>query len=565
MRSFVTIVGLLLMLAASAGLEDCGYLRPLRQSLQSDVIPAEMINCGSFGRVVSRLGLFQPVPNDFTRFVRTDPFRSDGEASIFQKKRVVGDFLFEPLVGEKRGFLSSQLPVRETKAKGWSVISIVVDQEDLAGPDGIFTNMKGRGRQYERLANVSYYEDGQLRFSTYAGIRLHGGNSRKNLESYRIYFRKEYGVNRIDPDFLFSDSDHSVKRLVVRMDRPQQTPFTTCLAFDIAKRLGSTVPQNKPVLCYFNGKYGGNYYLSEHLSRRQWKEHIGHGNFDFYRYKSTSDYVSEMNYHRSMQLIFREDRLTMESVAKQIDVENFTGFMMAMAFCGTTDGLQGVALRDKIEPQSRWSWIHWDMDHSFQDVYRHKSDDKERPPWEQDAMELGFPRGKKNHNYRTVLFSRLIREDPIYRRYFVKRFVDSLNHLISEEFFEERLDYYQELAKYERIGEGKLQSKRAFLAHRPNHIRSQLERYFGSSPFYRCEVRGPVDTQLLIDGYREFPGFTGYYPKEIPIEIELTDRHARHFSHWLINGEPVYSKDVSMATKLSLSVTEDVTILPVFD
>lgn len=529
------ICAALALLCGAVVIERSAYFDPLKKALRTDTIPPAMINYGVFGEIVTRLCLFRPVQNDATRYAPTGSFQVLDDTLIFQKKRVVDDWLFTSRERGATGLPSSRavsgLPIIRTAP----VMSINVKEEDLTGPDGIFLHYESRGRQFERLASVSYFEDGNMRFETYAGIRLHGGKSRKMKNSFRLYFRKEYGKKRIEPGLLFEDSPYAVKRLVARWDTPATEPFTSCLAFDISRKLGCAVPGNKPVFLYLNGEYKGFYFLSEHLGRKQWEEHTGHRQFDFCRFKSISDPDSEANYAAFVKVFSeKQDAFTAEFVSRYCDTDNLAAYMMAISFCGTTDGMQGVVFRDRKAEAPRWSWINWDMDHSFTDQYKKEDDD--RQPWEQQGMELAFP-DKRYHSVRLSLFYKLITEDPRYRKIFLEKYIFALNHLITAAYFRERLIHYQDIA--DRAGEdghALLTPKREFLAHRPAFIRSQLQQIFKLAPFRCYTVKGPDDVWYIIDGNRENNGYAGYYTDKVPMRIRVAPETSRTFSHWLVNG-----------------------------
>jgi len=558
---------LILMFGAAVVLEKSVFFSPLQRALRADKIPTAMINYGVFGRVVSRLGLFTPAINDNRRFDRTEPVQSYGERSIFQKKRVVGDWLFEPADHWYNNLPSTKIMSGMPVINNCPVISITVNEADLTGPEGIFTHYDKHGRKYERLACVSYFEDGKLQFETHAGIRIHGGRSRVKKNSYRLYFRKEYGIDRIDPGLLFEEHPYAIKRLVVRYDHPADEPFTSCLAFDISNQLGCAVPSYKSTVCYLNGEDKGIYFIAEHLGRKQWEEHLGHQQFDFARIKSTSDPETVKNYQEFVRVFSKKKgKFTMEFVSQYVDLENFTDIIIAMVFCGTTDGLQGVAFRNRIIKEPRWSWISWDLDHSFVDTKVEYSDNKERQPWQQPGMQLAFSGRKKKHGLRRNLFFKIITEDPQYRKYFLTKYLTALNHVINEDYLNDRLDYYQGLA--DRMGlNGKelLKPKKDFLAHRPQFIREQLRKYFKLSSFNRYEVRGPDDIQYIIDGHPEHAGYIGYYPKKIPMQIEIASGYLQKFSHWQVNGAPLGSGPSEQSAGMPISFPDkDATITPVF-
>ena len=102
---------------------------------------------------------------------------------------------------------SSTVVPPEDVTRGLPLLSIHVDEAELHDPDtGIIANAGGRGRAWERRATVSYYQEGRLRFAGGAGIRIHGGLTRlvASRKSFRLYFRREYGADRLWAGVLFN-------------------------------------------------------------------------------------------------------------------------------------------------------------------------------------------------------------------------------------------------------------------------------------------------------------------------------------------------------------------------
>jgi hypothetical protein len=373
-------------------------------------------------------------------------------------------------------------------------------------------------------------------------------------------------MNRIEPGLLFEDGSFPLKRLVVRYDAPDAEPFTSCLALDISKKLGCDVPGNKPAFCCLNGKYMGIYYLSEHLGLKQWEEHTGHRQFDFCRSRSTSDPLSDANFKEFVKVFSEKtDRFTAEFAGRYCDVDNLASYMMAVTFCGTTDGMQGVAFRDRKAKFPRWSFINWDMDHSFRDKYRPEG--SERPPWEQEGMELAFP-AKHYQSFRLALFYNLITDDPQFRANFFEKYVVALNHELTKEYFRERISYYQRVADQAGLNGNELvKPKKDFLKHRPHFIREQLSQYFKLSPFSRYEIKGPEGVEFIIDGYKEKSGYFGYYSNKTPMRIELAPGYPGTFSHWLINDKPyICDETEERITSATIYVPEKKAVItPVFN
>ena len=180
---------------------------------------------------------------------------------------------------------------------GLPTLSIVIDPDDLLNRNtGLIANYSKRGRSWERPAYVSYFENGELRFATGAGLRVHGGSSRAALlKSFRLYFRELYGLQQIPPGVLFNGEGDPIRSIVVHNDlrikrkgkANEEWRFMNPLAYDLAREIGSITPSTLPVQFYLNGVYQGLSFLTEHISSNYLKAHFGHDDFVFARTKIT--------------------------------------------------------------------------------------------------------------------------------------------------------------------------------------------------------------------------------------------------------------------------------------
>jgi hypothetical protein len=84
--------------------------------------------------------------------------------------------------------------------KSIPTVSLVLDNEDMFGPSGIYSNPSSRGSAWEREVSVEYFTaDTQSEFQTNAGIRLHGADARNhNKKPFRPYFHEDYGDRRLN-------------------------------------------------------------------------------------------------------------------------------------------------------------------------------------------------------------------------------------------------------------------------------------------------------------------------------------------------------------------------------
>ncbi len=548
LKTTIFIFGALVFFTAGGILlERSESFASARKAARSPSVPSGFLNYGTMGKILKQLGVVTAVPNDNKRFSASKEPEPDMNATLFRRKRYVGKYLFKANPGGFNAIPSSRSIPGEYLQKGWPVLSIVVDGEDLYGKKtGIVSNFKGRGRDWERFSYMSYFEDDHLLFATAAGLRLHGGASRKRkVHNFRLYFRDEYGASQFKPGLLFSPGTEPLKKFVIRKD----SRFITLLAFDIAARIGEQVPQSKPALFILNGKYRGIYSLTEHLAKDQWTNHLGHGNFIFYRFKGPRNKEARAGYKKLKKWAFQfPGRMSMEEAAKYVNMDNFCRHMFSNVFLGAVDWAQGAALLDKNAEEPKWSWINWDIDNSFIDYYNRFKLKSSRKAWEQEAFELVLePRTywwwEKNEDLpirkrsaRFILFHRLWKEDPGFHRYFSRLVMDTLNHRISPAYLESRVNHYEKMARAIR-GVDYNSPYKAYVKHRPGFIRKQMQQYFNTGESMICRVKGPPNTQSRIDDYPEQGIYMGHYFKGETITVEYLGPRQDLFSHWLVNGK----------------------------
>lgn len=523
---------LIIFLAGGFYLEKSSRFTPLKQAMQGQSVPTSMLNIGPLGKILKQLTVVQCIPNDYSQFKANNVNSADLSTNIFRRKRYVGEYLYKASTGGPKDFPSSLVVKGKDLKRGLPVISVVVDEQDLYGPEkGIISNSKNKGREWERLAYVSYYEDGNLLFATNAGIRQHGGISRiwNQLRNCRLYFRNDYGTNQFRPGILFSPETEPVKTLIVR-----RYALLNCLAFDIIRQIGAFTPSYKPALFFLNGEYKGIKVLTEHLKRRQWRSHFGHDNFYFYRYRANNDKESTANYQKIVRWV-RDPKvkMTMELAGNFIDIDNFSRHLFSFVLCARArDWYQGAAVLDSSKPGAKWFWVNWDMDRSF--ILKNES-------WD-IILNSVDPEGYQLHRIRSILFKRLLSECPNYRKYYVRLVMDLLNHRVNEKFLIERSNYYVRMAKNLKLSRDELSNARGmseFLDNRPNFLRMQMSRFFETGESLSCEVNGPPGIRFKIDGYSETNNYKGWYFEGAPIKIEIVSPHRDLFSHWLVNGKKI--------------------------
>lgn len=176
---------------------------------------------------------------------------------------------------------------------GLAVVSVCCDSMSLFDYDtGIFVpgalyepdhpewtgNYYERGREWERLCNVEFYEPDNTGVNQQCGLRTHGNRARKAAaKGMKVYAREEYGKKRFKHRFFETTTMKSFKHLVLK-------PFSSLwprsgvqdyVANRMALQMGLEAPNSRPVVLYLNGEYWGIYFLQEKLDDHYLEDHFG--------------------------------------------------------------------------------------------------------------------------------------------------------------------------------------------------------------------------------------------------------------------------------------------------
>lgn len=288
---------------------------------------------------------------------------------------------------------------------GLPTISLVSPEEGLYCPDeGIFTHPTEKGRRWERPLTISYFENGQLRYETHAGLRIHGGQSRKGeIKSFQVIFRRTYsGAPRAAAGVFFGGESPPIQRLVLSNTNKVKR-FLNPLAYDIAESVGCITSRHAPVRVFLNGeRVRSGYFMIEHQSREFLKHRFGHDDFDWVRLKGNSRPSLSLDLLSSW-VNSPESKVDMQSAGRRFDLEDLCAWIFAVTFCDTRDEDQGGYFRDNRYPDALWRTVVWDMDGSF---------NHGEPPKKQ-LFEFDEIRGLRGR-----LFHRLCESDPAFRAHY---------------------------------------------------------------------------------------------------------------------------------------------------
>jgi len=157
-------------------------------------------------------------------------------------------------------------------------ISIISPRESLHGENGIITNSTKSGREWERECSFEIIDpDGNFQTQANCGIRVHGGYSRYALKklSYRMYFRKEYGVPELYYSVFKNSGQTKFKKLILRggfndiwqVPWNDQARYATYIRDQFTREshiaMGQYSGKGEFYHLYLNGAYQGVYHVVE--------------------------------------------------------------------------------------------------------------------------------------------------------------------------------------------------------------------------------------------------------------------------------------------------------------
>lgn len=289
-------------------------------------------------------------------------------------------------------------------------ISLVLDQEDMFGDQGIYINSGQRGRDWERASSVEIIEPSGTHFQADTGVRIHGFSwrfhSNTPKHSFRLEFRDEYGPTKLEYP-LFPDSPvDKFDSIVLRAQggrawagnqNPHEAQYLRdTFARDLSREMGRTEGHATLVHLYINGLYWGLYNPVERPDAQMGEEYFGGSQEDYdalNRRTSTVEVIDgdRERYDDMMRIVnraLRDDELTDEQyqqLERYVEIDQFIDFMMVNQYVTNRDGLSAFegnnqrAIGHRSE-DAKFHFFVWDMEYSLWNATDNNNVDVNRPP-----------------------------------------------------------------------------------------------------------------------------------------------------------------------------------------
>lgn len=296
-----------------------------------------------------------------------------------------------------------------------------------------------RGREWERLCNVEFYENDNTGINQQAGLKTHGGATRalqqKNL---KILAREEYGKKRFKHQFFQEIPHNSFKHLVLKpfcCGIGNTTGILDALSQSVVRGLDVDALAFRFSVVYLNGEYWGIYALQETPDERYVEDHYGYDADEINIIKNWNelDHGDSTNWLELFHWVEDADlsiASNYEEMEERIDMNNFIDYWIFEMYSCNYDW-PGHNTRNWQRGDGKWRWIFFDGDACFS--------------WDIGTFEHAVDTTGVYHveRKRATLFFRKLIENPL----FLDRFTDRFNELLSGQLqYSYIVTYYNQLS-----------------------------------------------------------------------------------------------------------------------
>lgn len=306
------------------------------------------------------------------------------------------------------------------------VVSLCADSLDLFGyyrgimvPGAWFNpnlpdwsgNYFCKGMEWERPCNVEYYEQYDEGINQQAGLRTHGGASRRQQQKgFKIFAREEYGKKRFEPFYYLSTNLTSFKHLSLKPYRSSnwmttgiQDPLAQYAATSFLNVDGLAL---RETVLFLNGEYYGIYLLEEVPDERYLEDHYDVSLEDVNIIKKwnqldcgdTTNWFELYRWVKETDLSIPENYQKMESL---IDMDNFIDYIILELYSSNVDW-PANNVRCWQEGNGRWRWFFYDGDGCFfkdWDVFANVTDTSNAVNPSNAKSTLFFRKLSQNYNF----------------------------------------------------------------------------------------------------------------------------------------------------------------------
>lgn len=350
------------------------------------------------------------------------------------------------------------------------IVSVCVNPTDLWDYNtGIYVSGPGaaeafphRGANYykdwEKAANVSFYDDRGDGFSIDCGLKIFGNTGRAlDKKSFQIKFKKQYGASKLVYPVFDNTEEKIFDSLVLRSGSQdyQSSLIRDALVSQICTdgMPETGVQAYRYCVLYLNGQYWGVYCFREKLDEDYVAAHYNADPDDVnvLGYQGAFESGSSKGYRELISYISSHDMSSAENyawVSDRMCFESYIDWFIMQAYVGNND-LDNVREFSVNTGDGKWRWMLYDFDLTFYNSTRPYSYLCSPPAYADVSMPMRAL--VKNSSFRELFLTQLgQRLKTVLSDENVLKTIDHLYELIKPEMERERTRWDMTYSGWER-------------------------------------------------------------------------------------------------------------------
>jgi hypothetical protein len=407
------------------------------------------------------------------------------------------------------------------------------NDNETATQVGITHNRTGNyfqtGDDWERPVYVQLFEtNGFLAMSQHAGIRVHGGLSRKYpIKSYRLYARSEYDDKNTFNYQFFKDKDIDEFKKIILRNGGQSYQYTfmgEAFAQSLLKPLDLDIQYSSPIILFINGEYFGIRNIRDRYDTDYLKFHYGIDETQStiltgHAYLEDGSRRGQAHYQQLYNYVTLRDINSLKSyqkIERWMDIDNYIDYMIAELYMGNVDWPQNNILywrkNTSYKPNApygqdgRWRWMINDLDASFGISWGTINPDTN-----------SFERLTGDSWKTGKLFTNLL-ENDLFKAQFIYRLIE--------------LTTYQAWEIY-------TNRMKTFATSRNEYLLSYLESYLNLSDKHDVSITfDSTKGHIKVNGMNDMSGLhEGSYYDDIQVQIEAVPKSGYHLEGFYYHNQ----------------------------
>jgi hypothetical protein len=465
-------------------------------------------------------------------------------------------------------FSAGMLPSRPSTASfildepsALPTVSFVTDPYNLFDQDYGIYHEDNIFESWERPVHLEFFDDDGIQvLNQDAGVKLFGAYSRTMPQkSFRLISRSGYGLENFSHPIL-PEKDLSIFSQVIWRNAGNDfanTHLRDGLMHRLVAELDLDRLAYRPCRTYINGQYWGIMNLRERMDedyiaannavpadgidmiKNFWTTIVGH----------STDFWAMWHYIEDNDLT---DDLHFDHVAGEMDVDNYTSYVVTEVFAGNHDwGTNNIAWWKPQAEGGKWRWILYDTEAGLGLQTSVEDNSLERALLESGS---GWP----SPTFRTHILRNLVKNES-FKISFINRFCDLLNttfepqrtipmsEVIAANIAPEIPRHFD---RWDRTHswESRIEVVQDFLTRRPGFCRQFMQQQFslGEEVNISLSVQPVGAGNIQLNSVSIDSAFSGTYFADVPVQLIVQPAFGYTFAGW---------SDTTMASADSLMIT----------